>query len=131
MQIILYAARLTINMNLENRAVSFKDGLLKMESSKFTSRGSGKSRQFTAVKEFLCCDLNGNSVILNMTSGKYFGINSVGSFIWAAIQTPKTFEEIVGLVLDEFDVDDAVCIKEVSAFLEKMSEQELVLISDD
>lgn len=118
-------------MNFENRVVKFKEGLSKMESSKYASHGAENSRRYTAVKEFLCCDLNGNSVILNISTGKYYGVNSVGSFIWSAIQSPKSFDEVRDLVLAEYDVDEAVCDEEVSAFLDKMSDQELVIISDD
>lgn len=94
-------------------------------------RNKSTTHKYKAVKEHLCCDLNGTSVILSLASGKYFGVNSVGSFIWSIIQDSKTFDEIQELVLDEFEVEVEVCRKEVQLFLEKMKKHNLIEISDE
>ena len=43
-----------------------------------------------AAKEQTSCDLDGESVVLDMSSGKYYGLNSVGSEVWNLIQQPRT-----------------------------------------
>lgn len=87
--------------------------------------------RYGAVKEHLCCDLNGNAVLLSLKSGKYFGVNAVGSFIWSIIQTPCSLEEINRSVMDEYEVDAATCRKEVRTFLTKMIAQDLINVSDE
>lgn len=96
-----------------------------------SDKNSSEGLYYKAVKENLCCDLDGTAVILNMTSGKYYGINSVGSFIWSTIQTPQTFDQIQDLVMNEFDVESEICQKEVLSFLKKMAEQKLIEVSDE
>ncbi len=89
------------------------------------------NRQYKAVSEHLSCDLNGEAVILNIKNGKYYGINEVGSVIWGAIQNPVNFEDIKSLVLQEYEVDEATCGKEVKDFLEKMAKEDLVEVLDE
>lgn len=90
-----------------------------------------ESYRFKAVKDHLYSDLNGEGVILSMKNGKYYGLNDVGASIWKTIQTPITFKEIKTTVMQEYEVDNATCDKEVLSFLEKMTEEELVEILNE
>ena len=56
----------------------------------FIKEALAESR-YSAIKEHLYSELNGEAVILSLTTGKYYGINAVGVSIWAAVQNPTTF----------------------------------------
>lgn len=84
--------------------------------------------QFVANKENLFTDLNGEAVILSLQNGKYYGVNTVGAFIWGIIQNPASFEEIQASAMREYDVDEAICRQEIMTFLENMSKEGLVEI---
>lgn len=64
-------------------------------------------------------ELDDNQVMMHIEKGKYFGLNPVGKRIWELIAEPKSFSEIIGQLLLEFDVTEEQCAKEVKAFLEK------------
>lgn len=88
-------------------------------------------KKYKAVTEHLSCDLNGEAVVLNMKNGKYYGLNSVGSSIWSVIQDPLTFDDIKDAVLEEFEIDEATCGREVELFLEQMTKEDLLEIIDE
>lgn len=87
--------------------------------------------RFTANKEHLYSDLNGEAVILSLKNGKYYGVNGVGAFIWSTIQNPVSLQDIQTTVMGEYEVDEATCRQKVLSFLEKMVEEGLIEILDE
>lgn len=83
---------------------------------------------FQAVREHLCCELNGEAVILNLKNGKYYGLNPVGAEIWNLLKKPVRLSKIVKRLLSEFDVDEQECRLEVESFLTLMENEGLVEI---
>lgn len=83
---------------------------------------------YQAVSEHLCCDLNGEAVILSLKNGKYYGLNLIGAEIWNLIQKPIRVSKIVKKFLSEFDVDEQECLTEVESFLSLMKDEGLVEI---
>jgi hypothetical protein len=84
---------------------------------------------FVVSQEQISCDLNGESVILNLKNSSYYGLNSVGSFIWTFIQTPKTFAQIKEAVLSHYEVEPDVCERDLLELLDDLLENQLVKIS--
>lgn len=83
-----------------------------------------------ARRELLCCDLPDGSVILDPSSGVYYGLDAVGTYIWTLIQQPIRFEEIVGAVLNEYAVEPDRCFQDLQALFSEMVELHLVEIRD-
>ena len=83
-------------------------------------------RRYRAIKEHLLSELNEEAVILSLKNGKYYGLNSVGFTIWTNVQESATLSEIEAAVMNEYDVDEETCRREVSTFLEQMLSEELV-----
>ena len=86
---------------------------------------------FRAIEGHLSSEMKGEAVILSLKNGKYYGVNTVGAFIWDTLQNPVTFQEIQSAVMQEYDVDNATCRQEVLSFLMKMVEEDLVEILDE
>ena len=57
------------------------------------------------AKDQISCNLDGETVILNLKYGKYYGLNAVGFRIWNLLQEPKTVNEIRDYILSEYEVD--------------------------
>ena len=87
--------------------------------------------RYKAISEHLCCDLNGEAVILNLKNGKYYGLNGVGSRIWDLVQTPISSSEIESVILLEYDVALELCQRQVSEFLKQMLSEELIEIVNE
>ncbi|MEZ5428765.1 MAG: lasso peptide biosynthesis PqqD family chaperone [Pyrinomonadaceae bacterium] len=90
-----------------------------------------QNHRFVASKNHLYSNLNGKGVILSMKSERYYGVNTVGAFIWEVIQKPASYTDIQAKLMQEFDVDEEVCEQEVSSFLKKLMKEELVDILDE
>ncbi len=91
----------------------------------------GTVRKYRAVVGHLSCDLNGEAVILNMKNGKYYGVNSVGASIWAAIQSPVSFGDLQSAIMAEYEVDEATCRQAIRSFLDKMAKEDLIEVVDE
>lgn len=71
-------------------------------------------------------DIGGETAILNLKNGTYYGLNPVGTRIWALIQEPCAVESICQTLLAEYDVEPARCEREVLALLQRLAEAGLV-----
>ena len=77
------------------------------------------------------CDLSGEAAILNLKSGIYFGLNTVGASIWKLIQEPRSVKEIQAANQEEYEVDPDQCGRDVLELLQELSTHELIKIIDE
>jgi hypothetical protein len=84
-----------------------------------------------AVKEQASCRMAGESVILNLKRGLYYGLNPVGSWIWNKIQEPQSFKDLLDAMQREYDVDADVCGRDLIALLKALQENELIDVKED
>jgi len=75
-------------------------------------------------------DLQGETVILDIDAGTYYGLNEVGTVIWRLIESGEasTVDSLVQALLKEYDVDPHQCRKEVEQLLSDMYDNSLVCI---
>ncbi len=66
------------------------------------------------------------SVLLNLDTGVYHGLNPVGTRIWELLETPRTEAELRKCIAQEFEVEPEVASTDVRAFLESLDERKLV-----
>ena len=83
------------------------------------------------TKDQVSCDLSGEAAILNLKSGVYFGLNTVGASIWELIQEPRTVKEIRDSILEEFNVDPDRCENDILEILQELSTHGLIEIVND
>lgn len=83
---------------------------------------------FSRKKSAIFSDLDGELVILEMESGVYYGLDSMGSHIWGLMEKKISFNDMISSLLDEFSVSVEQCRKEVKQFLQQMVENQLLAI---
>lgn len=71
-------------------------------------------------------DMAGETVVLDMTSGMYYGMDAVAGTIWNFLDEPRTIEEIQATVLAEYEIDPESCERDVMTFLEALKSAGLV-----
>ncbi len=79
-----------------------------------------------AGRELLCCDLADGAVILDLRSGVYYGLDSVGTFIWGLIQEPRVISDITAAMLDEYAVEPERCVRDLQQLLAEMVDLKLI-----
>ena len=85
-----------------------------------------KSSIVVAAKEQVSCDLGGEAAILNLKDSVYYGLNTVGVRIWELIQEPKTTNEVLAILLEEYDVESDRCQRDLLALLQELAAHGLI-----
>ncbi|MCS3703567.1 PqqD family protein [Salinibacter ruber] len=75
-------------------------------------------------------EVDGESVILDLEEGIYYGLNPVGARIWSEIQEPTAVEEITAAITAEYDVDREQCRRDVISLLQDLEENDLIKIEE-
>ena len=70
--------------------------------------------------------IEGEAVILSMDTKVLRGLNPVGSRIWELIDGQRSVEEIVGVIVKEFDVEPARADEDVRGFVQEVLDKGLV-----
>jgi hypothetical protein len=79
-----------------------------------------------ASQNQISSDLVDETVILNLKSGVYHGLNQVGTTVWKLIQQPRNFGEIRDVLLTEYEVSVEECDRDLRQLLEDLTAQDLV-----
>lgn len=77
----------------------------------------------------VCCDLNDEVVILDLSSGVYFGLQGVGSAMWHYIQEPRTVESLVEHLMSQYDISQEECAAKTIGFLEDLAGRGLLAVN--
>ena len=79
--------------------------------------------------DVLISNLQDESVILNLDSERYYGLDSVGTRMLSVLTTSDSIEAAYNTLIQEYDVDDEVLRRDLLALVESLMEQGLVQIS--
>ena len=75
--------------------------------------------------------LDDELVALHVDQGRCYGFNSTATRIWSLIESPIRFHEIQSALMQEFNVDEATCGRELRAVLDDLERDGLVTRSLD
>lgn len=96
--------------NMEQKGISLDDVIIQRKGLDFTH-------------------IDDEIVMMDISKGKYYGFNGVGSRIWELVAKPLIVNEVISILLKEFDVDDKICQDTVLTFLNKLYDEDLISIS--
>ena len=83
-----------------------------------------------ATVDHVACEVAGQTVILSLPQGVYFGLDDVGSTIWKLLQQPTTAEAIRAALVLEYDVDPDRCEGDVRRLLGEFAHHGLIRFED-
>ena len=66
------------------------------------------------------------TVILDLASGTYFGLDPVGARIWELMEEGKTLSEVCGQMLEEYEVSRDDLERDVLRLAQELTDQGLV-----
>jgi hypothetical protein len=75
-------------------------------------------------------ELRGESVLLNLDSGRYFGLDEVGARMWAALTTAASLQAAYDTLLAEYDVEGQRLMRDLRLLVEKLVEHGLLKLTD-
>ena len=65
-------------------------------------------------------ELNGEAVLLNLDSGKYYGLGAIGTRMWTLLTEHGEIERASQVLLDEFDVSEEQLRQDVQRLLDDL-----------
>ena len=68
----------------------------------------------------MAADVAGETVVLGLTSGRYYGLDAVGARVWQLLQSPTTFGDVCRAIVSEYDVEPDRCEADLRALLQKL-----------
>jgi hypothetical protein len=75
--------------------------------------------------------VDGELVAMSVEEGACYGLNAIGTRIWELLADPRSVDSLCEQLTREFEVDDAVCRREVLAFLEQLRKEGIVSVTAD
>jgi len=84
------------------------------------------SSVIVATPHQVSSDLMDEAVILDMSSGTYYGLNAVGASIWQLIQAPKTVNQVQEALLEEYEIDADTCEGDLLTLLNNLQDKGLI-----
>jgi hypothetical protein len=71
-------------------------------------------------------ELDGESVILNVQSGIYFGLDRIGTRIWQLIDELGDLDSILGVLEEEYEAERDVLRVDLEALVAALLEKQLI-----
>lgn len=78
----------------------------------------------------MAADLGGETAILNLKTGTYYGLDDVGSRVWSLLQQGSTLRQIRDAILNEYEVDATRCEQDIVRLVGELVRHQLVEIDE-
>lgn len=95
-------------------------------TSSISIDGFDFSQSFTPSDEMLHQELEGETVLLDLKSERYFGLNESGTRIWTLLIELERPEAVVERMIDEFDVDEDTLRADIADLLTRLLDGGLI-----
>jgi len=76
-----------------------------------------ESSQIKRIEGIISSPVDHELVMFNAQRGEYYGLNDVGARIWQFIENPCLVEDLVKLLMRDFDVEYDQCLADTLEFL--------------
>ena len=89
-----------------------------------------KEQSFTISEDALFQEVSGETVLLDLVSENYFGLDEAGTRVWALLVEGASVGQIVNTLLDEYEVDRTTLEKDVNELLGNLVETGLIAVRE-
>jgi hypothetical protein len=89
-----------------------------------------RDTEIVQIQELVSAEIDEETVLMSVANGKYYGMDPIGSRIWALIAEPIKVSELCRVLLEEFEVEPAECEQDVLSFLNKLYGDSLIKAVD-
>ena len=80
--------------------------------------------------DVLISNVSGESVLLNLKSERYFGLDEVGTRMLSVLTESKSIQAAYETLLDEYEVDAAELRNDLDSLIDKLIDQGLMEVAD-
>ena len=87
-------------------------------------------QKISAAPNVFAQDLAGESILLNLQTEQYFGLDDVGTQIWQTLLENNSIQNAINTLLAEYDVEPTKLHQDVENLVEELLANELVEVSN-
>lgn len=99
---------------------------MKIQEATLTEQILDMNTQYVRDNEILSSDMDGETVMMSIENGEYYGLNSVGSRIWTLLEEPRSMNDIITILLSEFEVEEGECKADMQHFVTDLLDKKLI-----
>lgn len=81
-----------------------------------------KYRYIKLIKKIEIAELDGDKVMVDFKTGKYFWLRGIANEIWEKLNSNEKvdIEELIEWILSEYEVEEVICRKQIQDFLQQI-----------
>ncbi|MEK3725235.1 lasso peptide biosynthesis PqqD family chaperone [Paenibacillus sp. FSL H8-0034] len=76
-------------------------------------------------------DMDGEKVMMNINNGNYYNLGRMGGTIWELLASPISTSKLVEALMNEYEVEQAVCEEQVISFLKRLLDENLIQFAEE
>jgi len=88
------------------------------------------SRRLKIPEHVLHQNLQGETILLDLDNGTYFGLDEVGTRFWELVGVHGRFDAALGSILEEYEVERAQLEEDLRSLVEELIERGLLEAND-
>ena len=78
--------------------------------------------------DILVNEVDGETVMMSIENGSYYGMNPTGNYIWNLLEQEKSIADLLENIAKTFTLSKEQCENEVLPFIQKMIDEKILLI---
>lgn len=91
----------------------------------------GLSSRVRRVEGLFSGELDGETILMSIDKGRYYGMDSIGSRIWKLIEHPIVVSDLCEQLCKEFKVSAEECERDTLNFLNQLAQASLLRAGDE
>lgn len=88
-------------------------------------------QRYFQKKAMVQSKIDDETVMMDINSGFYFGLNAVASVIWELLKEEHTLDQLVDKLMMEYEVSREQCLKETAQLLQQMLAHKVIEYLED
>lgn len=81
--------------------------------------------------DFMYTEVDGESVLMNIKSGMYLGLNNVTTDIWNYLEKAMSYNDLITQLIEEYEIDEITCRQDTMPIILGMLNGQLIKIKKD
>ena len=74
----------------------------------------------------IASDMDGETVMMNVDTGKYYNLGKTGGTIWSLVENPIKVKNLIEKLMEDYNVTKEQCEKDVLPFLHIIYQRKLI-----